>query len=238
VGLTMRALCIISAILVASVFTGAAVASCNPGRANNGTIYQDGWFVGPGENEVCLNGSFANIKVYNPYVVGNISAWTMIYYGTTGHYAQVGYYKNGGGSLINFLQFQTADRGFVNKFPTNVPEPVVGNTPQYKVDYASGNFHFFIGGTIVDTDAATYGGCDADQAGETHTLADQMPGAVNNRVNFTGSNVRNASTNSWFQSFKWNGYVDNWNTGQTVQYFGQSVSLPSQIDIWDKACSS
>jgi hypothetical protein len=219
-----------------TVLAGAAMA-CNPGRANNGHIYQDGWLTGPSHGEQCSSGSWNDITIRDPYVLIGSGAWTMIYYGTTGHFAQVGYAKITGKPDRNFLEFNTADLGDVLKWPSNVPEPTVGSVKNYKVDYGAGgnSFHFFIGGTIVYSSASTgYLGCDAAQAGETKTLADQMPGISTNQEHLDESFIRTVF--GWGQSTLWQTYIiDEFTGGDASAYFGNhSPDFLSDDDIWDK----
>lgn len=222
-------------LVLASVAVLAGVAqACNPGRANNGHQYQDGWLTGPGKGEQCSSGSQADITIRDPYILIGSAAWTMIYYGTTGHFAQVGYAKTTGHSDRNFLEYKTATLTDTLKWPTNVPAPTVGASTNYKVDFGN-SFHFFIGNTIVFTSPSTgYLGCDNAQAGETDTLADQMPGVSGTREQFANSFIY---TGHWTEALFWSPYIEDLTTGGSASaYFGNSTANNLEDDIWDK-CS-
>jgi hypothetical protein len=235
-----RFVLLLAVTVVAAAASAEAAVACNPGRSNNFYQYQDGWLNGPKYGTPCLNGSLADVLVYNAYRIDGNGAWTMLYYGTTGHFAQVGWQRLANQSYKNFVELNTADLGDVIKFPSNVPQPTAGETPEYKVDFANNFFHFFIRGTIVYTsDSTGYLGCDAAQAGEIQTLADQMPGGTSSHETFSSSEVRNANNNTWFASSLWTRYAENADTGADAStYFGNSSILPSNLQIWDKNCST
>lgn len=229
---------VLAVILTAGlVWTTSAAASCIPNRGSDQTTdWEDGWAAGPFSGTVCLNGSYAYIANHSPYVHGlTTTAWTMLMNNANGGYAQIGWMKGADGNRWNFSEWDDADSGWVFLQKTYGASPI-GSSPNYRVTYSSGAFHFLIDGVDYrDVSSPSYGGCAAEQAGEIHDLASQMPGEPSNHDAFTAAHVRNASDNSWFATSLWRTYAGT-PGGADGFYFDSSTSgnPPTEIDIWDK----
>lgn len=234
-------------ILMTLSLAGIASAMCiphnnDPDRTGGGD-YQAGWQVGPSVGETCLNGSYADITVKNPYSPHSVVAYTMINGYNPKIWAQIGWYDiSTAGVLRHFYQYYTTSvPTAITKYPSNVPLPTVGESIEYKVNFDNGSFHFFIRGTnVANVTGQVFGGCYATQAGEIQAFSDQMPGEVNSHEQFTASHVRERSDNGWFQSYLWDSYAYTVPGGvDKSQYFGHTPSgWPfSTIEIWDKDCT-
>lgn len=216
--------------LVSLVFAAAAAASCNPQRGpDSSQSWWDGWFSNQ-PSSVCITGSSANITVYSPYTYSDetSTAWVMLENPLTLKYGQIGWLKESG-ALHNFYQSWTVGDGRQGQY---LGTPSVGTAPEYKITFSSDAFHYFLDGVNWYTDANTgFAGCYSDQYGEVTNYANQMPGARDNHVKFTNSEMRRSDT-GWVDM---NGVSDDtWSPSD----YGIAKASSTRLDIWDKACTS
>jgi hypothetical protein len=184
-----------------------------------------------------LSGTYANVKNNNPYIYpqdDTTSAWVMLFNNSSNGYAQVGWIKHSDGSRYNFSEVNTAETGW-NFSRKEYGSSSVGSSPQYKMTVSNDWFHFFIGGVDYrDFNSTTYTGCDAEQSGEIHNLASQMPGESSNPDLFTNPYVLDSS---WHLTRYWITFTGD-KYGHPVGAFANATygSPFNELDIWD-TCS-
>lgn len=211
--------------LAATVGVGPAAAKCQPGRADNGTDY----WAGGSRIRSGITGVYSNILNYDPWVQpGSQSlAWVMLTKSTDHRvWAQVGYWENANDSRYTFTQYTSEP----NKWWTGFywpPEPENTYT-YYKVTYDGSNWRFYAAGDLLNYKVATFVPNEAQIFGETHTLADQMPGALQKWEWFKDAKAQWAG--AWNN---WDGTV--WTTNDT--YFRAGKNTATSIWIYDKACT-
>ena len=200
-----------------------ALAKCQPGRSNNGSVYFDGW-VRSGS----VGGVYSDMLNYSPWVQPNnqVLAWTMLNNGTS-NWAQVGWWEYAGGTRYTFVQWTTSPNRWQTKFWN--PQST-GAYTYYTTLYNNqpGKFSFQVSGSTIDAENASFTPNQAQNLGEIQTLADQMPGGYNNNEVFKSTNVY---IGGW-QAFSGSNYNSN------GSYFGLNSVSSTQRNIWDWACSS
>ncbi len=213
------------AVLVSTGIVSAAPASasCQPGRANNGVDYHDGWV----RAATGIGGVYSTILNYVPWVQpgSEVSAWTMLN-NTTANWAQVGWWEYSGGTRHTFVQWSISPGVERTKWFT--PEPD-GTYTTYTTLYGNtaGDFTFEFGST-KDLETASFTPNDAQNEGEVGTLADQMPGGYDTSEVFKGTE---AYIGGW-QAFS--GNVVN----QDSIDFGNTTASSTETIIWDWACAN
>jgi len=205
------------------------MASCNPNRTDDGHDYQVGWLRIPSGYQP--RAVYADIKNYNPYMKSgsaNTTAWVMLNL-YPGWWAQVGWYKESSGTRQNFYDWtDTQAHGNIGFFAADT----VGSYPTYKVSdrTSPGSFQFFHNGALIWTVAEKFTPARGAIYGETHTLANQMPGGsnfVSYGEDFTNAHIFFASSNQVF---------DGTTYGNTT-YFDYNKVSTTETYIWDKACT-
>lgn len=218
----MEALC---AVGLYALMAAPVLAKCQPGRTNNGTVYWDGWYR---SSSGTVGGVYSDILNYSPWVEPNneVMAWTMLNNGGS-NWAQVGWWEYAGGTRSTFVQWTTSPGHWSTKFWT--PQSV-GSYSYYTTLYGNtpGDFTFEVNGSTIDKETASFTPNDAQNYGEIHTLADQMPGGYNANEVFKATNVY---IGGW-QSFSGT------STNSSSTYFGESNVSSTQRNIWDWACST
>ncbi|MGH9066231.1 MAG: hypothetical protein ACRD0J_01710, partial [Acidimicrobiales bacterium] len=164
-----------SALAVA--FPGTAFAKCDPHRANNGVTYFTGWHHGVGAR---VGGTLADIANYSPWVYPGqaVYAWVMITIAGS-QWAQIGWEEQAGGYRETFIQWTTSPHVWHEK---DSSPSKVGSLPEYKVLFGNpgpNDFSFYNYSTGYEmVEPAYWTPTGSQQFGEIHTLADQMPGGV------------------------------------------------------------
>lgn len=217
------------------------LAACDPGRTNDGRTYFAGW-IRDVDNET-EDGSRANILVRDVFVAspsfGGVTSWTMLI-DPPSRWAQIGWlerldderstliqYHDGGGDLRTFLL---------------LPGEPVGSSPEYKVEWYPATsvtpraVSFFINGGQVHNDDAGFTPTEAQQAGEIKTLASQMPGGTSEKERFRNANVR--VLNEDWQAFAGTPAVVDEDGNDASTYFGAEKISTTELQIWDKFCST
>lgn len=180
------------AVLIATVSAPtialAIVGSCNPGRSHDNAaryVITTGTVSG-------INGVSSNILELDPYYSGNNGTGTnsTIMLVNTAHskWAQLGWFKSKIQAPPQIrrsagLEFYLSSSQ--NYFQWFGPRSVQTQT-WYEILEDTNNFDFFVGGSYV----ATYSGFtpgEYQMFGETHDLADQMPGVSSNVETFRQS---------------------------------------------------
>lgn len=216
-----------SAVLVASTLClfapGTALASCNPGRANDGNYYWTWVDQAPGYT---VNGVYSSIWNYQPYVPsGQFSySWVMLTAAANWTWAQIGNYEYSGGREV-YLQY--ADGKSPAHGASFGAQPLNTLTP-YDVGYGVGTFSFQVNGSLVFTHSASWTPTDGELSSEITSLNTQMMGATQNTVSFNQNQISyNGSWHTLSSSLH--------NSNST--YFGISGN-GSRFLTWDKACAS
>lgn len=166
----------------------AIIGSCNPNRSHdNAARYVITASVVSG-----INGLSSNILELSPYYSGSngtgTNATIMLVNTTHSKWAQLGWFKSkiADGSTVKRdagLEFYLSSSQ--NSFQWFGSKQVQTQT-WYEILYDNNKFDFFVGGTFV----ATYSGFtpgEYQMFGETHDLADQMPGVSSNVETFRQS---------------------------------------------------
>lgn len=204
---------------------------CNPNRTNDYRTFRfDGWYRTPGG---AVGGVYSNIWNYSPFVypisstASYVVAWTMLTNSNPNDWAQVGWFENPYGVRYTFIQTYDGSGSPNTEFfapeATNTYTTytmLYGNTP--------GGFTYEWAGNVRQS-FATFVPNQGQIFGETHTLADQMPGGYSNPYyyeNFYNSHI--------YYSGGWRAY-----SGTVTDYssdYGYQVDSSYNMDIWDKAC--
>lgn len=242
------------AFTAALAFAASASAQCDPGRGTDFGNWLSGWVNGPDYNNGnCLDGSQANILVYQPFIdtlsgtTYSSSAWTMIDNNLApwnAVWAQVGW-----------EQFSDRNKYFTETHNSDWPAGArtvdhykagssdLGDSPSFKVTYTSGTqmFHFFTFDFNWDnvSNNEAYTGCYTSQAGELTNYSNQMAGGYNNHAYVESSEVHRVN-DVWKVSTTW--------TPQKQASDGTTAAPPvdagdlkinsTRLEIWDKECSS
>ena len=220
-----------------------ASASCNPGRGDDGQHHWAGSSTPFGESGI--GGVTASIYDYDPYLYsGDTTAWTMLNYNQT-YWAQVGWEK---WTFFIFTYYETFTQWThdgtytTNTFFGSNP----GDTHTYMTTYLNtpGNFDFWVDGSRVDSETATFTPNAGQVNGEVTTGASQMPGGYNAHEPFRNMQgwlgTPGTNNGSWYSFFgaPFNGgvVVDN---GTSSEQVGNASQLSATAeDIWDLACAS
>lgn len=220
-------LALVSAMAM-SQLTWAIVGSCNPNRSHDNVaryVLTTGVVTG-------INGLSANILELDPYYSGSngtgTNATIMLVNTTHSKWAQLGWFKSkiANGSTIKReagLEFYLgSSQNYFQWFGSKA----VQTQTWYEILYDTNKFDFFVGGSFV----ATYSGFtpgEYQMFGETHDLADQMPGVSSNVETFR-------------QSIYWTGA--NHNTQHTItspistdtRYYGGQNLGGGTYYAWDR----
>lgn len=245
----LRALWVCLVVAGGLALAGTAAASCTPNRQASGGRWWSRMIVGPQQLENCVDGTYANILNSNPYIYpqgDTTSAWVMLLDWNTGAFAQVGWIKLQNGTRHNFTEVYSAETNWHSQRVDDYTADAVGSTPQYKMTYTSSNnlFHFYWGGVDrYDFSSPSYAGCSAEQAGEIHNLASQMPGLSANPDTFTNTTIHHGNYSgggSWYESNSWSTYTGDKYGNRAGSFGNQTFDPPPffihELDIWD-TCS-
>jgi hypothetical protein len=210
------------------VTPGVAHAKCRPNRPNDGTTYWDGRTRQPG---VALHGVTSWILNYSPWVQPGsaVTAWSMLTRAPAySQWAQIGWLEWAYDERVTLVQYTPHDKweGITTVY---FPAEDLGVSTEYRVEFWSNQFHFYLDGTYLGAGAVNWSPNEAQLAGEIKTLASQMPGGIN--------------ANEWFSLSKI--YTSGW-----VAFGGAGVQTPAYPDfrhqeldayqqrIWDARCGS
>jgi hypothetical protein len=234
---------------------------CNPNRPSDygqsqSTSYRwDGW-----EHDLTsgLGGVYSDLWTYSPWVdpahsgSGDeyVSEWTMLArYHAAPSFAQVGWDERPSSSRHNFYQIY---QNGIEQAGLELPSSGVDHFHYYATLFGkyAGSYSFQIDGNDVHdpntgalvTYAPGYTPQEAFLSGETHNLADQMPGALKSTAAMNDSHVvQNGSTNWYgFGSTPGSAYTVNQDAqgpaNDMTNYFGNTVGSSTNFSIWDRYC--
>lgn len=223
-GALMAALVVTGALLVAAA--PSALASCAPGRTNDGLTYLDGWY----NKSSTVEGVVSDVLNYSPYVYpGSVAAaWTMLTIYDVSLWAQVGWLKFSG-SRYTFVQYKYGtgptdyDTFFYGADPT-------GSYSDYLTLYdpQAAQFDFYDNGIYLMSEPAEWIPNSAQVFGEIHTLADQMPGGYYDPDNFSDTLWQVGST-----AYDFNGVPVNYSS----TYFNNAKYSSTDLQIGDQSCA-
>ena len=246
----------IGALGVISVDPPTASAVCNPGRSGGG--WPNYSWVGSGRSAPAfsyLNGVKSSISYYDGFVypwspslyLSTTSAWIQIVRSDT--FPNDGWVKAGHvtrrvpGGATEFRTFAHAKpRGYSTPSFFNTYAVTIGSGPTYELRYNEnpqylGAVDVYRNGQLLLSNILVgFGGPGsfapnlAQASGQADMTQDQMPGATNAPVYFTGVNVRLNGSASW-QSFSGTAFNSN-----PTEYGLAGLSTTS-FGIWDKKCT-
>ncbi len=219
------ALALVLALSVVAISPSLAVAKCQPGRANNGQSY----FAGGNRIQTNIKGVTSQILNYSPWVQpgSEVSAWVMLTLSSDHRWwSQIGWYEEANDNRHTFTQYTDSPNHWWTDFWWP-PEPVNTYTT-YKVAISGTSFIFYVNGVIKKSAFAAFTPNEAQDFGELHTLASQMPGAALNLEWFKSMQILSAGTWSNFSPTVWT-------TNNT--YFTATWVNSAAIYIRDKACT-
>jgi hypothetical protein len=199
---------------------------CNPGRTNDFRTFRfDGWERSPGTT---VGGVYSDIYNYSPWVyyitstTSYVSAWSLVDDGY--HYAQVGWIEEPHGARYVFTETFDRNGDNVRYFS---PEPI--NSQSYYTvlfNNTPGEFTFEVNGSVIDVSTAQFTPNDGQNYGETHSLADQMPGGYNQNEYFSNTHI-------WY-SGAWHNFSGTPHNDSS--HYGDSKPSSTEMLIWDWAC--
>jgi hypothetical protein len=231
----VRSLIAIGCLMGVSVFVlspTSAFASCNPGRAYNGIVYYFDGMYSPYEVSGEATADSANIYNYaHPYVYpGNGDfAWVMLVDEST-NYVQVGWVNDPGRDTFT----EWTIKGSLGGSDFAITPQAQGTTSWYEVDTdgsgVSTDYCFFVNGSEVGGCTGIIGwfaegGQDFD---EIHTIADQMPGAVDQPEVWSNSFLFDNGSQENF-----NGTLDNYDPA----IWNGHVYSSTMAQVGDAACT-
>ncbi len=149
---------------------------------------------------------------------------------TTSHYAQVGWFNDtphGWNTFVEYYDPNEPGNVFELWFGTEYGSP--GAEPLYRVTYSNGAFQYFINTTEVWSDTAYFTPNGGQIFGEIHSLADQMPGGVNDPEDFNNSEIRYGTTWDPYNGTKLN---------YSSSYFNIAEYSNEHLQVGDRYCSS
>ncbi len=224
-GIAVLAIAVPLTVLAAPT-VGATQTKCDPNRTNNGVSYFDGWFNTGTAGQV--GGIYSNIENYSPWVYPNssVSAWSMLDNPSEDNWAQAGWIEYAYGTRYSFVEYTTSPGNYTTQL---YPAYAVGDYTYYTTMYDGANsyFTFQIASNTMYQIQLSWVPDQAQNYGEIHTLADQMPG---NR-----SWPEDFSSTYWWDATGWkvfNGYANNTGGG----YFSNMVMSSTDDQIFDNAC--
>jgi hypothetical protein len=239
--LHLRVALVVAAVVVPWAVTASpvvpatpALAKCQPGRTNDGVTYKDGWQTG--SIGLTIAGIRSDIYNYSPWVqtgTDGVTGWVMLQDDSL-DWAQIGWEEKPAGARCDFYQYGLG--GIVKSGACWSPGESVGSVHTYQVLYNNtpGQFTYFRDGTQYAQTSADFIPTDGVIAGETKTLASQMPGSVSVNESF--------QTSYYYAGGGWNAFngatflQPNNTTSQGA--FGNVISNWYEAQIWDKACYS
>lgn len=213
---------------IAAAYPAWALASCQPPRADQGGQI---WFAGtqrtPGGVPRAIE---TRIEEYNPYIEEGpaTTAWNMLNSGGS-KWAQVGWWKDISGARWAFAQWTDNGGNWFTQFFTASP---VGASPNYQTIYNPGanpKFLFERDNVVLWQANALWQPATVQVHGETHNLADQMPGGFNATL--------------WFEEVHYTmgaGWL-NINTAAGTTDPGNHGALKVNAEfykIWDRDCAT
>jgi hypothetical protein len=231
---------------------------CSPGRGDDGVDYHVAWTGQP--NNLPAGGVYARLYNYSPWVNpdGSVSAYTMLkeWDSRPSNYAQAGWLELPYGERHDFVEIGY-DTGSISSSSYTrwefSPQPINASTyyttlynPKTKqlsfqiasktvtddnVDYTqtlNTQYH-----TMSDDEQIKWIPHYTEVSGETHTAADQMPGGLNNPMDFSHVATYDSGIGH-FVSYgsQWNSF-DNNNTS----FFNGAIYAQDHFQIGDKNCS-
>jgi hypothetical protein len=202
-----------------------ALASCNPGRANDGVTYFAGWISPQEPQNVTANS--ADIYNYVPYMAPGSGggAWVMVNGSTSGDFAQVGWWIDSGGRYV----ITEWDNHGALGWQFYAADPA-GSTRWYEV-YKSGstNWCFADAGTTLRCSGSLAWGTPryGEDLGEIHSLADQMPGSLNTPEDWNNSFIFYNGTQHNFNGFR----------QYNPTYFNDAIYSQIHAQAGDQACA-
>jgi hypothetical protein len=212
-------------LTIAATGPATALASCNPGRSNNGAFYSTGRGLNVGAR---TGGIYSNILNYSPYVYTGkqTQAWAILS-DASNHVYDVGWLQMSSGTRYTVVQW--TDTSGVAHQKTFSPQPV-GAYTYYTVlyDNPTGHMSFQVNNSTIDTENNQFMPTVGLVEGAINTLASQMPGGVYGGEVFADSHI----------------YVYGWaalggtDFNSSSSYFGIADVSSLQTNIWDKSCSS
>ncbi len=208
-----------------------AEAKCWPQRTPDSTPVSR--FDGRLRLDVTPTGVRSYILNYSPWVWfgSNVSAWVMLQGpAPEGQWAQVGWIEWQGDERATVAQYTpiNADSGYVTAY---FPAQPLGSSTEYRVLFRTNDFQFFYNDVSLGYGAASWRPNVAFIAGETQTLASQMPGGSNSSYSewFSLSQVEYGGWGGWY-------YFAGQRFPQDTRYFDQQIYNSWTQRIWDKAC--
>jgi hypothetical protein len=223
-----KLLAVAAALAGVTILPTPAAAKCQPppSRGDDGKFYQDGWTR---PNAGAVGGVYANILNYSPWVQPGrpqTTDWTMVYQQFSTNHAQLGWWEDAGGARHTYLEW-THDGTYSQHFKD--PYATGSYTYYDTEDHPNGSsFVFYTAGSFWESQTAQWAPDSGAAAGEVWTSASQMPGGYNNPET---SNDAHIYLGSW-QSFSGSKLNDN------GAWYGNTITQPYNVAIWDVWCSS
>lgn len=183
-----------------------------------------------------MGGVYSSIYEYSPWVYpsagDNDTAWSMIETVDGQNWAQVGWWEDTGGTRFDFWQVYRSGWSQPVTHMTSPGQPV-GSYHTYTVLYNNtpGQFTFWIDSNhAYGSYSAVFTPNTGITAGESHTLASQIPGATQLPEGFSNTHIY---YNTAWQTFA--GYLL-FNSGGSN--LGLNVNSMTDINTWDNACQT
>jgi hypothetical protein len=223
------AICGATCVMAFAILAPAAIA-CIPGRSNDGRTYFDGWYRTassvPGGT---MGDVHESIYELSPYVAGDVSAaWVMLDNMTSPPgYVQVGWIKYQAGDRHAFDEWTDSSGNWTRSL--GAAFGVGGFTP-YEVLWngTAQRLQTYAGGALFGSHVRYFTIREAENFGEIHTLASQMPGTTNQHEQLTNAYVQNLSGSQ----YDFSGTVSN------DYNFGAASGGSRRQDIWDPLCAT
>ena len=223
----LLALELASAMLVGSP----VLASCNPGRDHDNAAR----YAITAKTVSGITGVSASILEYNPYYSGSngtgTNATIMLLKRNPTQWGQLGWFKS---KIDNgTIQRQVGVEYYISASDNRWyfwPGKTVGSTTPYKILYDAPVWKFYASGVGLTFQSAIPAPTEYQLFGETHDLADQMPGGTGAHEKFTfGFYYTGAGHTS---------HVMTSAITTDTTYYGVKKVADGKYDIWDKACST
>jgi hypothetical protein len=210
-----------------------AAAACTPGRTNDGYHYHDGWYRSsatiPGGT---LGDVRATIYELSPYVAFDASfAYVMLFNDASPEqYVQVGWLKDVSGARHVFDEWTDNSSPPRTFRSVGAPFAVGGFTP-YEVLWqpSTQRLEAYAGGAFFDSHVRYFTIRRADEFGEIHSKASQMPGGTNQHEQFTAAYVQNLNG----QQYDFAG-----TTYSSDPVFKNANASSRREDVWDGQCTT
>jgi hypothetical protein len=228
-------LAVMLAIVLAALPASAQAHGCQPGPGNADDQIHYHAFAKYTLN-AAIEGVQADLLEREAYVLWDpfnpsrfSSAWTMLSKIGQPRWAQVGWVQYY--AWYRYVQVQSVISPGAYNTQTFNAQPIEANT-QYRTIYSSslGTFRFHVNGTLIASHTAYFNPDQGEMFGETNTYANQMPGHIGERMDFTSGKKKISGT--------WSNYAPNVRgVTDPLQNHHQVRVSDSYFYIYDDRCS-